>query len=127
MRIEHFAYQVENPSAVGEWYCEHLGFMIKREADIPVPVRFLADESGAVMLEVYNNPTVKTPDYASMDPLILHLAFTCSEVPETVDRLTAAGAICLSTEETPAGDSLAMLRDPWGLAIQLCHRANPMV
>jgi len=27
----------------------------------------------------------------------------------------------------PAGDEVAMLRDPWGLAIQLIHRADPMI
>jgi len=33
-----------------------------------VPVRFLADATGQVMLEIYNNPQAKAPDYASMDP-----------------------------------------------------------
>jgi hypothetical protein len=28
---------------------------------------------------------------------------------------------------TPAGDHLAMLRDPWGLPIQLVHRSTPMI
>jgi uncharacterized glyoxalase superfamily protein PhnB len=127
MKIEHFAYQVENPAAVAAWYGDHLGFTVKRSGDSPVPVRFLADESGDVMIEIYNNPKVTTPDYASMDPLILHMAFVCDTVPETVERLQQAGAVLLSTETTPSGDKLAMLRDPWGLAIQLCHRDEPMI
>ncbi|MEZ4702532.1 MAG: hypothetical protein R2834_19520 [Rhodothermales bacterium] len=44
--------------------------------------------------------------------------FTCLMV------LIAAPA---SAQTTPAGDALAMLRDPWGMAIQLCSRAEPMV
>jgi hypothetical protein len=28
---------------------------------------------------------------------------------------------------TPAGDQLAMLRDPWGVAIQLVKRAQPLM
>ena len=28
---------------------------------------------------------------------------------------------------TPAGDQLAMLRDPWGFAIQLAKRNQPMI
>jgi hypothetical protein len=28
---------------------------------------------------------------------------------------------------TPAGDSLVMLRDPWGIALQLVKRAQPML
>mgnify|MGYP006308120747 CR=1 FL=1 len=128
MRIEHFAYQVEYPGETADWYCTHLGFTIKRAADEPVPVRFLADESDRVMLEIYNNPKVSTPDYASMDPLLLHVAFVCPDVPATVERLLAAGASLVSGPETlDGGDQLAMLRDPWGLAIQLANRSKPMV
>lgn len=127
MKIEHFAYQVEDPAAVSGWYCVQLGFSVKRSADAPVPVRFLADASGEVMVEIYNNPKVETPDYASMDPLILHLAFGCDDLAGTIERLTTAGAELLLEETTPLGDTLAMLRDPWGFAIQLCHRAEPMV
>ncbi len=128
MKIEHFAYQVNDPDASAKWHCQNLGFSIKREADVPCPVRFLADETGQVMLEIYNNPAVKTPDYASMDPLLLHVAFCCGDLPATVARLTAAGAVRVSgPEKTASGDELAMLRDPWGLAIQLVSRADPMV
>lgn len=127
MKIEHFAYQVEEPAVVAEWYVEHLGFSVKRASDAPVPVRFLADETGDVMIEIYNNPKVTTPDYVSMDPLILHLAFVCDTVDSTTERLVAAGATLVQKEATPVGDTLAMLRDPWGLSIQLCQRADPMV
>ncbi len=128
MKIEHFAYQVADPFAVAQWYTKNIGFEIKRKAGSPVPVCFLADCTGQVMIEIYNNPLVQTPDYASMDPLLLHMAFVCQEIPEKVNELVRAGAILLSgPETTPAGDMLAMLRDPWGLAIQLCERAEPMI
>lgn len=128
MKIEHFAYQVEDPFAVADWYTLHFGFKVKRSAKEPVPVCFLADGSGEVMIEIYNNPVVITPDYASMDPLVLHMAFVCHTIPEKVEELIPAGATLLSgPETTPSGDTLAMLRDPWGLAIQLCQRAEPMI
>lgn len=127
MKIEHFAYQAGDAAAVSEWYCEHLDFTVKRGSNDPFPVRFLADASGDVMIEIYSNPAVETPDYASMDPLILHMAFVCDDVSATAERLTGAGAALSSTETTPAGDELAMLRDPWGFAIQLCQRREPMV
>lgn len=128
MKIEHFGYQVEKPGEVAEWYCEHLGFIVRRTAETPVPVRFLADESESVMIEIYNNPAVVAPEYANMDPLILHLAFVCADVPDTVRRLTDAGAQIVSGPETlPNGDQLAMLRDPWGLAIQMACRYEPML
>ncbi|MGJ8640274.1 MAG: VOC family protein [Opitutaceae bacterium] len=127
MKIEHFAYQVNEPALMADWYCQHLGFTVKRAAEEPNPVRFLADESGQVMIEVYNNSAVSTPDYASMDPLLVHLAFVCEDVPGAIERLVAAGAKLLSDDVTPSGDHLAMLRDPWDFAIQLCHRSSPMI
>lgn len=128
MKIEHFAYQIDCPADVAEWYCTHLGFTIKRGADTPVPVRFLADETLQVMLEIYNSPKVTTPEYGSMDPLLLHIAFVCEDVPASTERLVAAGASLVSGPEVlDTGDELAMLRDPWGLAIQLARRARSML
>lgn len=128
MQIEHFAIQVQDPAAAARWYCENLGFTVKRQADEPVPVRFLVDDTGSVMIEIYNNPKVSVPDYASMDPLVIHLAFVCEDVPATTERLLAAGAAHYSGPETlPNGDQLAMLRDPWGFPIQLVSRSNPMI
>jgi len=123
MRIEHVGLQVTDPVAMADWYIAHLGFVCKRAADSPVPVRFIADETGG-MLELYDNPKVRTPDYAAMDPLLLHVAFVCEDVTGTTERLLKAGATLASPPQTmPNGDFLAMLRDPWGLAIQLCRRA----
>jgi glyoxylase I family protein len=128
MKIEHLGVQVANPAAMADWYIENLGFTCRRSGDAPVSVRFIADESGRVMLEVYSNPSVPIPDYASMDPLLLHLAFVCEDVPETAERLMKAGASLVSGPQTIAtGDELAMLRDPWGLPIQLARRLAPLV
>ncbi len=128
MRIEHVALQVDRPGDVADWYVQHLGFTIRRSADTPVPVRFLADGSGQVMLEVYRNPSVSVPAYETMDPLLLHLAFVCADIPAERARLIQAGCRPVGEiDELPNGDAVAMLRDPWGLAIQLARRAEPMV
>lgn len=128
MKIEHFACQVEDAAAVAVWYAEQLGFTLKRASDNGFPVRFLADESGEVMIEFYSNPAVETPDYGAMDPLLLHIAFVCDNLPAAIERLVAGGAVLLSgPSQLDSGDTLAMLRDPWGLAIQLCHRSVPMI
>lgn len=128
MKIEHTAYQVQDPVAVAGWYVQHLGLTVKRAQDERPFGQFLADDGDAVMLEFYNNPKVAVPDYRAIDPLILHIAFWTDDVEATRARLLTAGA----TPEgevlrTPAGDHVAMLRDPWGLAIQFVHRAQPMI
>jgi hypothetical protein len=80
-----------------------------------------------VVVEVYHRPEAGVPDYRAMDPLVLHLAFTTSDMAGTRARLLSAGATGAGeVTVTPAGDELAFLRDPWGLPIQLVRRARPL-
>ncbi len=126
MKIEHVAYVVTEPVAVAQWYVEHLALRVVRQTGAPTWTHFLADAAGTI-IEIYNNPKVVVPDYPSMDPLLLHLAFAVDDVSGTRHRLLAAGCTAVGEiEVTAAGDELAMLRDPWGFAIQLVKRAVPM-
>ncbi|MFP4052553.1 MAG: VOC family protein [Phycisphaerae bacterium] len=128
MRIEHIAWQVKDPAAVADWYVQQLGFQIKRSADEPTPVRFIADDSGSVMLEIYNNPAAPIPNYAQQDPLVLHLALVSDDPAADSDRLQAYGATFVEeVGPNDNGDYLIMLRDPWGLPLQLAKRGTPMV
>ena len=128
MKIEHAAYNVQDPPAMAAWYVENLGFTVKRSMDEEPFGHFLADGSGAVMLELYRNPTVEVPDYAAIDPLILHLAFSSDDVAADFARLVEAGGEPVEEPgETDTGDVVAMLRDPWGFAVQLVRRDSPMV
>jgi glyoxylase I family protein len=128
MRLEHVALQVPDPAAMADWYVTHLGCSIARTGGEPAFARFLLDGAGAAMLEIYRNPRVPVPDYASVDPLIVHLAFVSDDVAADRDRLVAAGArLVEDVVTTPAGDQLAMLRDPWKVPLQLVKRAEPMI
>lgn len=127
MKIEHFAVNVDDPLAMSDWYEQYLGLSVVKKSKQAPYMTFLADDSGRVMIEIYNNPVDQVPDYKNMDPLILHLAFV-SDNPE-IDkvRLLDAGATLVSDERLEDGSHLVMLRDPWGLAIQLCKRNKPML
>jgi glyoxylase I family protein len=128
VKIEHAAYQIEDPVAASRWYVEHLGLTVKRAEHAPPFGHFLADDGDAVMLEFYHNPAVSQPDYRTIDPLVLHIAFRTDDVPAARARLIAAGATSEGpVKVTEAGDSLAMLRDPWGLAVQLVQRKVGMI
>ena len=125
MQIEHFGYQVAEPVETARWYVEQLGFSIRRQLGPPTHTHFLADSSGQVMIEIYRNSKVSVPDYRAMDPLLLHLAILSEDPEADRDRLLAAGAtIETDLTTTDAGDRLVMLRDPWGLALQLACRKN---
>lgn len=126
--VEHIAWQVADPVAVASWYGRHLSFTVARMIDHPPHTHFLADAAGRVVIEVYNNPKATVPDYRTLDPLVLHLAFTVADPVVARDLLLAAGATVAEDLVTlPNGDRLVMLRDPWGFAVQLVARASPLV
>ena len=128
MKIEHFALQVADPVAMADWYVKHLGCSIARSGGEPAHARFLKDGHGSVMVEIYRNPKASVPDYHTIDPLWLHLAFLSTRPAADRDRLVVAGAKLVEDLFTsPAGDELVMLRDPWGTALQLVNRAQPML
>jgi catechol 2,3-dioxygenase-like lactoylglutathione lyase family enzyme len=127
MKLEHVALLVADPVAVAAWYVEHLGMRVVRTGDAPGHARFLADEAGESVLEIYGG-TLPVPDYRAMDPSLLHVAFAAADVDRARSRLIEAGAVPVGdVAVTAAGDRFAMLRDPWGLALQLASRARPLV
>jgi uncharacterized glyoxalase superfamily protein PhnB len=128
MKIEHVAFQHPDPIGAAEWYSQHLGMKVVRASDGPAKARFLADETGSTVLEIYNNPAANLPDYPKMNPLVLHIAFLAVDIEADAKRLVAAGATLVEAPAaTPSGDKLGMLRDPWGVPLQLAQRAKPLV
>lgn len=94
----------------------------------PPYAHFLADDSGTVMLEIYGNKNAPSLDFSHVEPPALHLAFLSVDLPADVKRLAAAGATVVADVHTlPTGDTFAMLRDPWGIPLQLVKRLAPMI
>jgi catechol 2,3-dioxygenase-like lactoylglutathione lyase family enzyme len=56
MKIEHVAFNVADPVAMAQWYEKNLGMRTVRSGGPPVNARFVADASGSVLIEIYNNP-----------------------------------------------------------------------
>jgi len=128
MRLEHVAINVENPVAMAKWYCENLEMKIVRKGPAPVNAHFICDAQENMMLEIYLNPPDAVPDYASMNPLVFHIAFMVDDVKGVCRKLIAAGAkIVEDVSTTPDGDEFAILRDPWGISIQFVKRAESML
>ena len=128
VKIEHFALQVTDPVAMADWYVEHIGWSVARSGGPPINGRFLLDNAGSVMLEIYRNPRAAVPDFYAIDPLWIHLALLSVDPAGDRDRLVKAGAqVVDDLSTTPAGDEVVMLRDPWGVPLQLVKRAQPMV
>lgn len=126
-KLEHIALNVADPVAMAGWYVKHLGFSVVRYIEGPAQTHFLGDLSGNILVEIYHNPPGQVPDYATMDPLLLHLAVVSHDPAGDAEKLVAAGATHVAELTTDDGSHLVMLRDPWGLALQLCERARPML
>jgi len=127
MKIEHVAFNVENPVGMSRWYVTHLGMNVVRGDSNPPYTTFLADNSGQVMIEIYHNPVDAVPDYRNMDPLIVHLAFVSENPSVDKKRLLEAGAQLVDEMHLDDGSHLLMMRDPWGFPLQFCKRGTPML
>jgi catechol 2,3-dioxygenase-like lactoylglutathione lyase family enzyme len=127
MKFEHFALNVSNAPAVSNWYEEHLGLKVVKKMSESPYMTFLADDSGTVMIEIYSNPKGETLDFEKLHPLAVHVALVSANPNTDRDRLIEAGAKLISDDVLPDGSHLIMLRDPWGICLQLCKRATPMI
>lgn len=128
VKIEHLAWNVEDPISVARWYVENLGFSIKRKIDAPPWIHFLADDSGKVMLELYGNTSIDVHGFGEIAAMALHLALVSADIEADMARLVAAGGTQdgeISTNDS--GDRLGMVRDPWGFCLQLVQRTEPMI
>ena len=127
MKFEHFALNVPDAQEMSLWYETHLGLDVVKKMSEPPFMTFLADDSGTIMLEIYSNPKGETLDFNSFHPLAVHLAFVSEDPIQDKLRLIEAGASEMSDDILPDGSHLVMLRDPWGICIQFCKRAIPML
>ena len=119
MKLEHIGFNVAEPQKVMDWWCANLGFTQTHPA-------FVVDSTGQMAIEFYRNDAAPIPDYTAISPLTLHIAFLSEDVDADAARLVAAGATLLETVHKP-GFNMAMLRDPFGLAIQFVTRGTPIL
>ena len=127
-RIEHVAFNVADPRAVVRWYTTHLGMTVVRADPPPAHLTFITDASRQVMLEFQHHVTNPLLNPSSLHPRALHLTFNTPDIVLTQKLLLAAGATLVESLSTAdSGDQMVMLRDPWGLALQLVQRKQPLL
>jgi catechol 2,3-dioxygenase-like lactoylglutathione lyase family enzyme len=126
VKFEHFALNVPDPVAQADWYVRNLGFSVAVQGGAPAHMHFLADETGRVIVELYHNASGPVPDYPAMHPLSYHFAVIAVDAKAERARLEGVGASLLSEGTLPDGSVLVMMRDPWGLPLQLVQRAVPL-
>jgi glyoxylase I family protein len=125
MKFEHFALNVPDAKKVAAWYVKNLGLRVAITRDDAPFTSFLADDSGRVILEVYSNTAAAYPDFRVSHPLCFHVAFIAEDPAAVRSSLIAAGATAEYEDKLPDGSFLIMVRDPWGIPLQLVKRAKP--
>ncbi len=124
MIFEHFALNVNKIDEVVPWYVEHLGLQVVSGQKEPPFMTFLADASGRVIMELYHRPDETISDFFQQHPLTFHVAFVSENANEDRLRLESKGASFVEEVKKEDGSHLIMLRDPWGMPLQLCQRAQ---
>ena len=109
------------------WYVEHLGMRVVRRSPAASQIHFLADAAGRAVIEIYRNTDDPIPDYAAMNPTRFHIAFATADPDASRAALVAGGATFVEERATPDGSRLLMLRDPWGMPLQMCKRPTPLL
>lgn len=127
MIFEHFALNVKDPVNMAKWYVDNCEMKIVRSLDKAPFTHFLSDRTGRVVLEIYANNAAKFPDHLSAHPLEFHFAYMVDDTASLKNKLLNAGATLEEDLKLDDGSNLIMLRDPFGICLQLCKRANPMM
>jgi catechol-2,3-dioxygenase len=122
MVFEHFALNVSPIAEIVEWYVAHIGLTVVSEQKEPPFMTFLADSSGRVLLELYYRLEETITDFSEQHPLTFHVAFVSENAEADKERLIRMGASYLEEVKKEDGSHLVMLRDPWGMPLQLCQR-----
>ena len=123
--MEHVAIRVPDPGAFVAWWTGNLGFHVTMKR--PGGSAFIADSNGHVAFEVYGpDKDHPAPDYRAADILRLHFGFTSEDVDADIRRLVDAGAK-LEIHNVTSGFEEAVLRDPFGLVIQLVKRERSVL
>lgn len=126
-RLEHVAINVEDPVAFSKWFVDNLGMKLIRQGGAPSYGTFICDPTQNIMFEIYhqNYPVI---DFKNVDYTSIHFAFMVDDIVKVKNILLKNGAtVAEELKDTPAGDKVVMLRNPWGLPIQLVQRKNIMI
>ena len=76
-------------------------------------------------MEIYSNTAYPVPDYPAQEPARFHFAFAVPDPAALRDRLISEAATLVVEETLDDGSFLVMMRDPWGVPLQLCKRTKP--
>lgn len=128
MRIEHIGFLVSEPISIGNWYKEYLNLkIIKSFGNNEEGAVFLKDAKTGTILEFGKFKETLNFNYNELKPLQIHIAIECQDPLELAKKLESAGAMIIG--ESPKAEvknERILVKDPWGITIQLINRINKL-
>ena len=128
LNVEHVACNVADPTAMAAWYVEHLGMRVVRKISTAPVHPFPGGRErprGHRDLQQRRRSGSRLRGHAP-DGWV-HFAFAAEDPDAARAALVAAGATFVEEQSLADGSRLLMLRDPWGLPLQLCKRTTPLL
>ena len=81
MRLEHIAFNVNDPAALAAWYVANLDMVLVRSFDEPPLYPLLVSDSARKsLIEVYSNPLGEIIDFGAQHAVTFHLAFAVDDM-----------------------------------------------
>jgi catechol 2,3-dioxygenase-like lactoylglutathione lyase family enzyme len=121
MKIEHIGIMVPKPISAGNWYNKHLGLAVIRQLGSDEEgVTFLRDNETDTVIELAKLSEIPDFDFNELDPLHLHIAIECDDPAGLSSELEKAGASIIGeSARAEAANERILVKDPWGITIQL--------
>ena len=122
MVFEHFALNVADIKKRVGWFVTHLGLKVVVAKEKAPFMTFLADSTDRVIMELYQKEEEPLSNFKERQPATFHIAFVSDDAEADKQRLMTEGATFVEEVKREDGTHLVMLRDPWGMPLQLCER-----
>lgn len=128
MKIEHIGFIVPEPVSMGEWYSENFSLGVLRKlGNDEQGVVFLKDPESGTVLEFAKLKEIDPLPFRSLPDLQVHLAFESDNPLKTSGQLEKAGAEFIGeSPKAEAENERFLLKDPWGMTIQIIKRKNSL-
>jgi len=119
--IEHTAIASPNPSALAQWYCDTLGFVVNYKGSAAY---FVKAPNGS-MIEIIPAEGERGPN-TMKSPGLRHLALTVTDFDAVYEGLKSRNVKFLDEPRESKGVRVVFFEDPEGNILHLLQRATPL-
>ncbi len=121
--LEHAAIASPDPEKLGQWYVEHLGFVVNYFSPSS-KTTFVKAPNGS-MFEIIVSEGAR-PEATLRTPGLRHLAIATDNFQADYEALKAKGVKFLTEPDVKKGNAVVFFTDPDGNILHLIQREQPL-